>query len=236
MGKISVIFRDSPCNRRSESLRRGEITEDTVCGREIVRVRLIRGGRRYVRRLFQKHQIDSAVLRGDIPAYVTELAEEFGIKVHTGKKLLHSVLPYLISRAAKENPLCESCTVYSASADGECMEIIKLAAEKFRHVSLCCDGEIYGSFARSIMDDTGLALKIGRIDGSVAILCSGNGDGHDVRINLNDATSVVFADKNKKILSAAMVEAIAGEGADKKTLDGLGLKIYKRLDKTKTLY
>lgn len=231
MGAIAVVYRDIPSGE-DKGVRRGEMKKICVGGREVISVRLLRGRRRYIRRLFDKGNIDALVLRGDVPPFVAELAEERNIAIYDGEKLKLKLLPHIISTYMGDKP---GCTVYSRSADKRCEDVIRCASDYFRSVSVSAKEPFTEEFALSIMADTGLSLRIGKTDNSFSILASGETDDiYDV--DLESDYGIVFEDNKGNFISVAVVDAIMKDDASAESIFALGLKIHKGLDKNRYLY
>lgn len=224
MGKVGVISKENSI-ALSECVRGGEVTQEKVCGQEVVRIVLLRGGRRYLRRAVERWNIDRAVTEGEVPYFVEEVLKKSGVKIFDGKTIMRTALPGFLSRATKTQREKPWCTVYDNNLDGESIEIIKLTAERFRFVSLCSKSEKAPEVAAQILAETGLALKLGENKDGAAVVRSGEGGAQKVRINLEDVSINVFTDGNRKGITPALAEAIAGEGATEETLKNLGLKI-----------
>ncbi len=230
MGAIAVVYRDIPSGGE-KGIRRGEMKRIVVGGREVISVRLLRGGRRYVRRLLDKEDIESIVLRGDVPPFVEDLAVDRGIHIYKGDNLKIALLPHIISDCAKDKP---ACTVYTISADKRCGDVVRCVSDYFRIVSVSATEKVGEDFADGIMADTGLSLRIGEVDDAVTILASGCKD--DVDINMADDYGIVLKDSCGNFISIATADALSGGKGTYKALSALGLKIHKGLDKTHHLY
>ena len=215
MEKISVIsYKESPC----------KIHTRYIAGQEITYIYSPKSRRR-LRKYLSGCGTEKVVLSGEVPAFVLDVLKKAEIKICTGEKLMRSVYPQLISRAAKMNKECDFCTIYDESADINTLEVIKCASNYFKHVSLCSDAPDTSYVAEQIMEMTGLALKIGESDG-VGIVCSGRGGKQKIKVDLTNGSKTVFADSERNIISPSLAEALAGEDFSGDVLDRLKLKIY----------
>jgi len=223
MGRISVITCDASRKKHPSA----EVGIERICENEIVNISLVRGSKRFLRRALARHNIDRAVLDGDMPEYVTDELEKSFIRVYDGQKLARMLLPEFISRAAKQDRRNQTCTIYDDTLDEESMDIINLASLKFRYVSLCTQCARAYEVAHIIQGLTGLSLKIGESKGGVAIVRTGKGGDQDIKISLSDLHKTVFVDEKKRKIPAPLAEAIAGNEFGEDILDKLHLKIYK---------
>ncbi len=215
MAKISVIsYNESP----------SKITAECIAGHEVLYINAPNSRRKF-RRILARNGIDRTVLIGPAPEFALPELERAGVKVCTGERFMQAIYPRLMSRAAKIDRDCDSCTVYDSAADGRTLSIIKCAANFFRYVSLCTGSDSADYLAEEVLDSTGLALKLGEL-GGVGVVCSGKGGGQRIKIDLTASTGTTFFDENRSIITAPLAEALAGGDLGDDVLERLKLKIY----------
>ena len=193
-----------------------------ICGIPLLRTGALRTRRR-IRRFIMHNRIDGAVMEGDTPDFAISELERASVPVFTGERLMEVLYPAFISRAAKLGKGIDTCTIYTTSVTHRTVEIIRCAAAHFRHVALCTDDDAEHP-VRELMDSMGLTLKIGD-SGGVGIICSGTHPKSLLTIDLTSACTATFADENRRIITPAIAEALAGENLDGDILTRLGLKI-----------
>lgn len=214
MGKISVIsYNDNFTKPQSAHIAEQEIIYSGPLN-----------SRRKLKRFISRYGIDRAVVKGNAPDFVLPELARAGVSLCTGERLMRSIYPKLISRAAKLYKTCDSCTVYDESADGETLRIIECAAMHFKNVALCTNADAQ-YLAEEVMSSMGLALKVGEC-GGVGVVCAGYGGAQKVKVDLTHRSTTVFTDENKSIITPSVAEAIAGDNIDIHVLERLKLKIY----------
>jgi hypothetical protein len=232
MGKICVISKG-----KDKVIKGGEVHLKRVCDEEVVYLKLLGGGRRYLRRTLLKEKVDRAVKDGEIPLFAEEELERAGIKIFDGKSIMPLALPLFLSRAAKMDRENDKCTVYDENADHKTIEIIEMAGERFRFVSFCSKSANAKNLAAKLMADTGIALKLGEYRSGVAIVVAGEGGEQKTKINLNNFNDALFVDHHKNKLTPALAEAIVGIDATADMIKEKKLKVLiQALDKDGKMY
>lgn len=197
---------------------RGRVVKKERHGRELVYIKLKKGGGRLLRKTIDAHKITKAVAEGELYGYAEDILRGCGVKLCSGRELAVRLLPELVRRASKYDGGKEYCTVYESDTDDETIKIVKEAAKRFRYVSLCSKNGEAERIAEYIMEETGLSLKLGEYREGVAVVCAGKGGEQEIKIDLETFDGISVKDEKGRSISLPLAEALYTDEEDLKNL------------------